>query len=1096
MRKELAQAVSHLPRPLRRKSYLAHLRFKPDEIASLTFKLAETRSEREQAFALLHDMYVRRGLLDRTPSGLKLSVYSLLPTTAIFIGVRDGRVLSTMSLIEDSPLGLPMEEIYTEELDRLRLPGRRIAEVGALAVATGARGKGLALMMYNLMFRWAHFCRGIDDLVIAVNPRAQDFYATLLLFERIGGARTYETLKRAPAVALRLDLTTGVSRYRKIYDADAKVGPGRKPVSNLFRFFYLEEFANLTMPVREKEIHVSPPAWDPADVSHFLDRQNFDAATLNSEQRRFLFAQYPHLAPSSDAPVDFGARASEYRSRRLPSETLLAAAVKAPSGDNTQPWRFAVDHREKRIAVFLEEARDRSPMNAGQRMARIAIGGALENLVRTIAANGWAAEAEEIPAKDSTRPLAVLRLTDTGRVSGEIEAVVAARVTNRRVYEGRALPAETAARLSRQTSPREGVRTHWILGPDRVAKMASLISRADATAIAEPPIREAFYSRVRFDKAHDAEVAEGLSVDSLELSAFERLALKMVPRTPDWMLRFTGAFRSYAAHVKKLVESASGLCLIVAPDNREETDLLVGRAMQRAWLALTAEGLAAQPMMSLLVLENLLEQGPPALSADLERKNASRLTWELRKLAPEIGRGRPAFLLRFGYAAAPTGRTGRLRPEWVTTRTLPAAPAKPAEPVPAIVSGSGKRARQRVLFVAEAVEPASLARSVALASRLDPDRYEVILASDPRYQALYPAPPFPVRQIHSISSERFLQALASGSPLYDAETLSAYVKEDLEVIRETSPDVVVGAFRLSLAVSARRARVPYLTIAEACWSPYARQRIPLADHASVKYVGTAIPRMVFSAVRPFALAYHCRPLNRVLQQHRMPSLGTDLRRVFTEADATLYPDIPELWPGSPMPPNHHYLGAMPWSPPAELPAWWNEVPSDKPIVSVTLGSMGKTELWPAIAEALGELPVSVIAATAGRSGLTKVPENMFVTDVLPGENAMARASLLICDGGSQTAYPALEAGVPVLGLAGNMTQLLTIGAIARAGAGEWLRAGSVESATLRAAVVRMLDRPSYSEAAARLASAFARYDAVARLQDLLTSMPARSAAVA
>jgi hypothetical protein len=98
----------------------------------------------------------------------------------------------------------------------------------------------------------------------------------------------------------------------------------------------------------------------------------------------------------------------------------------------------------------------------------------------------------------------------------------------------------------------------------------------------------------------------------------------------------------------------------VAPDDGEATDLVVGRAMQRAWLALSAEGLAVQPMMSLLVLENVWEHGDAALLDSLGRGTLAGLRREFRALVPEIGGRRPAFLMRFGFAPAPSGRTGRL----------------------------------------------------------------------------------------------------------------------------------------------------------------------------------------------------------------------------------------------------------------------------------------------------------------------------------------------------------------------------------------------------------------------------------------------------
>src|SRR5262249_47838431 len=50
--------------------------------------------------------------------------------------------------------------------------------------------------------------------------------------------------------------------------------------------------------------------------------------------------------------------------------TLLAAACRAPSGDNRQPWRFEIDETEMRLTLQLDPNRDPSPMNAGQRMSR------------------------------------------------------------------------------------------------------------------------------------------------------------------------------------------------------------------------------------------------------------------------------------------------------------------------------------------------------------------------------------------------------------------------------------------------------------------------------------------------------------------------------------------------------------------------------------------------------------------------------------------------------------------------------------------------------------------------------------------------------
>lgn len=392
--------------------------------------------------------------------------------------------------------------------------------------------------------------------------------------------------------------------------------------------------------------------------------------------------------------------------------------------------------------------------------------------------------------------------------------------------------------------------------------------------------------------------------------------------------------------------------------------------------------------------------------------------------------------------------------------------------------------RRKVLFFAEAVTLAHIARPVTLARGLDPSRFDVILATAPRYEALWRDPPITVHPIDSITPAQFLDALAHGRPLYDAPTLRRYVAEDLDVIRAVRPDVVVGDFRLSLSVSARVAGVPYVSITNAYWSPYARQRFPLPELPLVRVVGVAAARAMFAVVRPLAFALHTRPLNRVRREHGLPPLGLDLRRVYTDADQTLYADVPDLVPTYDLPANHQYLGPILWSPAVPLPPWWGELDQDRdrPVVYVTMGSSGSGMLLPTILDALADLPVTVIAATVGQPLPRALPRNARTADYLPGLEATARASLVVCNGGSPTTYQALAAGVPVLGIAGNMDQHLNMAGIVRAGAGEVLRSDRASVASIHAAAARILDGQGSAIAAKRLAEVFAGYDSLTRFR--------------
>lgn len=384
--------------------------------------------------------------------------------------------------------------------------------------------------------------------------------------------------------------------------------------------------------------------------------------------------------------------------------------------------------------------------------------------------------------------------------------------------------------------------------------------------------------------------------------------------------------------------------------------------------------------------------------------------------------------------------------------------------------------KTRMLFFAEAVTLAHVARPVALAQALDAQLFDVHLAHHPRYRELLGDLALCEHEIHSISPQQFMRALSAGKPLYDADTLSAYVEEDLGLIAEVRPDVIVGDFRLSLAVSAVIAGVPYIALSNAYWSPYCEQRYIVPDLPLTRLLGAGVAQPVFSLVRRLAFALHCLPMNKVRRRYGLSSLGLDLRGVYTHANYTLYADAPDLYKMRNLPDNHRFIGPVLWSPEFPRPDWWQSLPSGPPIVYVTLGSSGQAGLLPMLLATLGRLKVTALVSTAGAPLPSSAPENVHLAAYLPGEAAVRMASLVICNGGSPGTHQALAHGVPVIGLASNLDQYLNMAAIEKTGAGHCLRASACNENSLHAAISRLLDDPAAHEAARRLAARFTEYD--------------------
>lgn len=387
--------------------------------------------------------------------------------------------------------------------------------------------------------------------------------------------------------------------------------------------------------------------------------------------------------------------------------------------------------------------------------------------------------------------------------------------------------------------------------------------------------------------------------------------------------------------------------------------------------------------------------------------------------------------------------------------------------------------RPRVLFVGEAVTLAHVARPFALASAGDPDRFDVVFASDPRSWRLLGEPWFELRRIDSVAPERFLGALAAGRAVYDLATLRRYLDEDQRLLDEVRPDLVVSDFRLTMPAAAEVAGVPSATIVNAYWTPAAGADFPLPELRLARVLGRRITRALFRLGLPAAMALHAMPMERLRRAMGLESLRFDLRRVYTAADHVLLADPAELVPIEPLPANHHYLGPIEWSAPAPVPDGWHSIPASRPAIYVNLGSSGDPAAWPAVQEGLAGGDWTVLAATAGRRPPSRAPSNFLVADYLPGRLAAERCSLAICNGGAPAAHQALVAGAPVLGVVSNMDQFLNMQGIERAGVGRTLRAGEATPARVRERARRMLADPELAARTRQLSKRLRQYDAPA-----------------
>ena len=185
-----------LPNALTRHLILSRMTCDTSALQHVVVQAASSKSELLDAAKLVHDSFVARGILKPHETGLHFRPHSAAPTVRAFVASEHERVIGTVSFVEDSSDGLPMDAVYADELAPLRAQGERLVEVGALAVEPRWRKTGLVLLLNKLMVLTAMAAKA-DRMVIAVHPDAEVIYRETLCFERIGPVRSYPGLNRA-----------------------------------------------------------------------------------------------------------------------------------------------------------------------------------------------------------------------------------------------------------------------------------------------------------------------------------------------------------------------------------------------------------------------------------------------------------------------------------------------------------------------------------------------------------------------------------------------------------------------------------------------------------------------------------------------------------------------------------------------------------------------------------------------------------------------------------------------------------------------------------------------------------------------------------
>lgn len=161
-------------------------------------RLAANEDRVQSASLLIQKMYSWRGY--------QTSEMGQDPNRITLLAFDADKIIGTLTLGLDSPVGLLVDDLYKPEVDSLRAQGRQVCEIIKLALDEGLGSKPVLAALFHISFIYGHNIHHGTDFVIEVHPRHVGFYRRMLGFELFGEERVCNRVN-APAVLLRLDLS-------------------------------------------------------------------------------------------------------------------------------------------------------------------------------------------------------------------------------------------------------------------------------------------------------------------------------------------------------------------------------------------------------------------------------------------------------------------------------------------------------------------------------------------------------------------------------------------------------------------------------------------------------------------------------------------------------------------------------------------------------------------------------------------------------------------------------------------------------------------------------------------------------------------------
>jgi nitroreductase len=350
---------------------------------------------------------------------------------------------------------------------------------------------------------------------------------------------------------------------------------------------------------------------------------------------------------------------------------VVEAGIRAPSGDNCQPWRFRWDGEYLRILFLADRAE--SLYDIRSVASWISLGAVITNMTLVALRLGFRPAVDLFRVGEAADVVARVRFDEAPVEVDLLVEAISARTVNRRPYLRKPLPMGVREELQALAASSPGTRLSWIDTDPSKGRVAALAAQNDRILFENRALHDGLYRWIRWTRSEVERRRDGMPAEALELAAFERPGMRLLG---SWrwarISAALGLTRILPLRARTIYGRSAAMALLSMRGDQPEDFVRGGQILERIWLTATRHGVAFQPItgITFLLLRRRLTGGE-GLSAH-HRMLLDRVENELKQEYPEGAAETPIMLFRVGLAPPPSGRAPRLSLEQVFEIILPA----------------------------------------------------------------------------------------------------------------------------------------------------------------------------------------------------------------------------------------------------------------------------------------------------------------------------------------------------------------------------------------------------------------------------------------